>query len=89
VALGVELPDQEESRAEIEEAPEYQADEVGLGRVHHQLAIADVVAERRACRERSLQGFVHEIVQTTNGVTSFRFNAAGHARLQSTSCGRD
>src|SRR5918994_7980467 len=34
VALSVQLPDQQERRAEVEEAPEDEADQLGLGRVH-------------------------------------------------------
>jgi hypothetical protein len=37
VALSVQLPDQQEGGAEVEEAPEDQAHQLGLGRVHHQL----------------------------------------------------
>jgi hypothetical protein len=45
VALGIELPDQQEGRAVVEEAAEDQADQLGLGRIDHQLAALDVVAE--------------------------------------------
>ena len=47
VALAVQLSDQQEGGAEVEEAPEDQEDQLGFGRVHHQLAISDIVAERR------------------------------------------
>ena len=49
-ALGVQLPDQQEGRAEVEKAPEDQADQFGLGRVHHQLPVPHVVAETTGCR---------------------------------------
>ena len=63
MALGVQLPDQQERRAEVEEAPEDQADQLGLGRVHHQLAVPDVVAERRvAAHEDALAAAGGELV---------------------------
>ena len=63
MALGVQLPDQQEGRAEVEEAPEDQADQLGLGRVHHQLAVPDVVAERRvAAHEDALAAAGGELV---------------------------
>ena len=63
VALSVQLSDQQEGRAEVEEAAEDQADQLGLGRVHHQLAVPDVIAERRvAAHEDALAAAGGELV---------------------------
>ena len=63
MALGVQLPDQQERRAKVEEAAEDEADQICLGRVHHQLAVPNVVAERRvAAHEDALAAAGGELV---------------------------
>jgi Protein of unknown function (DUF1003) len=55
VALGAELADQQERRAEVKEAPEDQADQLGLGRIDHQLPVPDVVTQRRGAAQAVIQ----------------------------------